>query len=383
MTFSDANPIQFWLVSENTYNETEVCGINPACWCQPWNLADSTVVQFVDSSSPGDFMLGYFDEDGVLIDVISFTEADDVHSATVSWPQVGLLQLKVFAASAVQYVLPPDEWTEDSAFTARNATTFTKNAGTGSSTSAASQDFVVLADGRIKITITTTITGTWTGNVTVTMLLAGGNVISPTLPADYIFTANGVYEVEWILEGPATELSFTITTDIATGSVQVNTDLGDSTPYVSPLQIEAKSDCMDVRTSHDCSEKVTYGNASDYAGLQYSSLGTPLFNVRVPAVFFHEDGTEEREDHELSNDTVIEVSSKIMRKKRFDIGFVPYYFHMKLRLVFAHQLVQISDLPWIKLSGDAYEVDQGNKRYPLKKASVLLTDKDYIKRNLL
>ena len=48
MTISNANPIQFWVNGKLTYNEQEVCGINPACFCQPFNCDDEIKIQVTE-----------------------------------------------------------------------------------------------------------------------------------------------------------------------------------------------------------------------------------------------------------------------------------------------------------------------------------------------
>lgn len=257
MTSSDANPIHFWPADEQTFNEKEVCGINPVCWCAPIQIGDNPLLQFIDDGSP--------------------------------------------EGSPMEFVLQ------------------TKNEA-----------------------------GDVVGSVTLTEGSPGGTYSG--IPS---FPGAGIYSLEVVTAGS------------------------------SPDEVLLKSDCLNVKAAHPCSNVITFTNASDYADLQYAELGDPTFTIRVPSVFFHEEFEEESEEHELSDNTIMEVSSKIMRKKRFDIDFVPYYFHNKLKLILAHQSISIDGGPWIKLKGDAYEIDKGNKRYPIKKAAVLLTDKNFIKRNLL
>jgi len=144
----------------------------------------------------------------------------------------------------------------------------------------------------------------------------------------------------------------------------------------------AQSDCIDIKVSHDASILIEYSNSNNYAGLNFVAQ-TPdtTFYLRVPAVFFHEEPTTEQEDLELSDDTIQTLWSKIGKKRMLEVGYVPYYMHEKIVLVLASQFVTIGDRDWIRR--DEYSIDKGNKRYPLKRATVLLTDQDYIKRNLL
>jgi hypothetical protein len=64
-----------------------------------------------------------------------------------------------------------------------------------------------------------------------------------------------------------------------------------------------------------------------------------------------------------------------------EIGFLPNYMHQKIQLVLMHDNVTIDGKRWIRRDG--YEKAEGNKRFPLKRASVWLHDKDFIKENQL
>jgi hypothetical protein len=151
--------------------------------------------------------------------------------------------------------------------------------------------------------------------------------------------------------------------------------IGDSTEL-------AQSDCIYIRESHDPSVLIQYSNSNNYAGLNFVAQ-TPdtTFYLRIPASFFHETPTTEQEDLELSDDTIQTLWSKIGKKKLLETGYMPYYMHEKVVLILGCQFITIGSKDWIRK--DAYEIDKGNKRYPLKRATVLLTDQDYIKRNLL
>lgn len=141
-----------------------------------------------------------------------------------------------------------------------------------------------------------------------------------------------------------------------------------------------QSDSILIHTNHSPSVLIAYSNYNNYAGLVYD-VSPVTFYFRCQAVFFHEEPAVEQEDLELSDDTIQTLYSKMQMKRLFEIGYVPYYIHQKLSLIFNHQFITIDGKDWIKR--DAYEIDKGSKRYPLKKGQVLLTDQDYIKRNLL
>jgi hypothetical protein len=143
-----------------------------------------------------------------------------------------------------------------------------------------------------------------------------------------------------------------------------------------------KSDCLDIRESQECTELMTYSNHKNFAGLVYEGFSpVPTFNLRVPVVFFHESFPQEEEVHPLSDDTWIRLNSRMERKKLFDIGYVPYYMHQKIQLILMHDNIEIQGEQWKKR--DSYNIEEGSKRFPKPKATVLLTDKNFIERNVI
>jgi hypothetical protein len=143
----------------------------------------------------------------------------------------------------------------------------------------------------------------------------------------------------------------------------------------------ALSDCIDIRTSHECTKLITYSNSKDFDGVEYDTSPGLEFYLRVPAVFFLERYPQEQENAELSTADYVRLRNEIKAQKLFDVGYVPYYLHRKLQLVFAHDIIEIDGKNWLRQ--EEYEINEGNKRYPLKPATTWLTDKNYIKRNIL
>src|SRR6187549_1415141 len=60
---SDANPIQFWPVDCQTYNELEVCGVHHKCWCHPWKCDDEIKTQFTDTDPDAEYSLVAYDSE--------------------------------------------------------------------------------------------------------------------------------------------------------------------------------------------------------------------------------------------------------------------------------------------------------------------------------
>jgi len=106
------------------------------------------------------------------------------------------------------------------------------------------------------------------------------------------------------------------------------------------------------------------------------------YNLRIPAVFFDEQFPQEQEDLELSDDTIITLWSKIEGKKLLDIGFMPFYMHKKLQMVLMMDTVSIDGIEY--RMRDPYQITSpASKRSAIRRASILLSEKDFINRNLL
>lgn len=148
--------------------------------------------------------------------------------------------------------------------------------------------------------------------------------------------------------------------------------------------ILAVSDCVEITNNQDftCTKLITYSNSSDIAGLQFTSTSpSTVYYLRIPAVFFEEQYPQEQEDLELSTYEIVTLWSKMEGKKLLDIGFMPFYMHKKVQLILMMDNVTIDGIEYRKR--DEYQIAQGAKKFPLKRAQVLLSEKDFIIRNLL
>lgn len=143
-----------------------------------------------------------------------------------------------------------------------------------------------------------------------------------------------------------------------------------------------KSDCLHVKQTWDETVVVTYSNHRNFASLNYSNVSPdPEFHIRIPAVFNEQRFPEEEEVLELSNSTEIQLNGQVKAQRELSIGPMPFYMHRKLKLILKHQNVEIDCQEWVK--EEEYEMKPGNKRNLLRQASVWLTEKDYIMRNVL
>lgn len=384
---SDANPIQFWPVDCETYNEHEVCGIHPKCWCHPWECDDEIPVQFTNTED-ADYLLGVYDSDDSLITTIPFTKHDPLQVSDLSeGSQTG----------------SGDAWTIDAdpsvVITGLNSKTL-RIPLTGA---CANTDYV------FPYSIQTS--GGAAGEL---FIRAYDSLLNIILPEKQIVFAAGsqLFEGDFEFEGGSVIpayigfFSFVIsgTKTITINSASVN---GGTSTYVyettftpsetspdfcnqkvqlkviqevSPEEVVLKSDCIDIADNQNCTTVIDYSNNRNFAGLIYTGLcDVPTFKIRVPAIFFHEQFPEEDEAMELT--TGIQKTSGTLKVQRlFDTDYMPYYMHKKLQLIFKHQFITIDGLSWLK--EEKYDIQPGERRWPIKKAKCFLTQ-DYIQRAVL
>lgn len=72
MTISDAIPIQFWDIDEDTFNESQpICGLTPDCFCLPVNCSQPVPIQFTDTVQR-DYRITFYDQSDSEIIELSF-----------------------------------------------------------------------------------------------------------------------------------------------------------------------------------------------------------------------------------------------------------------------------------------------------------------------
>lgn len=141
-----------------------------------------------------------------------------------------------------------------------------------------------------------------------------------------------------------------------------------------------KSDCLDVRTNHQCTKLMEYTNSDDFDGIIYDMSPQPTFYLRVPAQLLEDENPQTQEDLELSNGTIVTVRQTIQEKSIFKLGYMPPYMHTKVQKVLMHDTVVIDDIQWKRR--DPYEAPR-IEDYPLKKGEVLLTKYNSVLKNTI
>jgi hypothetical protein len=389
MEISDALPVQFWLTGCATYNEHNAPGVHHKCWCAPWECDDEIKIQFTDEASQNYSLLVY-DENEALLDEIDIEEVQTgVYQLSYIPEQASpgvcdeRIQLKIQRNAGTQGVTLPalntwansggsgDPWTTGSAPSITG--------GILSSSETLYADFAFIVGVEYKITVTYTCGSSFVG--TLQVIAMDGSFVSQFSSS----TSNmgvGAHTETDILVFTATASTTRIGLDMdfgTGGTITINSVT--ATRSIGSDEIVAKSDCLDIKQNHEDTILITYENHVNFAGLVYvGSSPEPEFYIRVPAIFFHQRFPEEDEVMELS--TSLATLNGTLRKQRLlDVDYVPYYFHEKLKFVLKHQTVTIFSRQWVKQ--EVYEIVEGDRRWPVKKAKCWISEKDFVHRNVL
>lgn len=126
---------------------------------------------------------------------------------------------------------------------------------------------------------------------------------------------------------------------------------------------------------------ITYSNHINVFGLVYSDISPDVqFNLRIPAIFYHQRFPEEDEVMELT-DQLVTLNGSMRRQRLLDTDYLPYYMHEKIKLALKHQYVQIYNKFWTKQ--ESYDIQDGNRMHPEKKAKCWISETEYMQRSVL
>jgi hypothetical protein len=425
MTISDSIPVQFWDIDEETFNEKAVCGmVKQDCFCQPFQCSDTIKIQFYDPN-PFHWGLHVFDTSDQLITEIDFEEI-----ATGYWQTDAALDGSP-CDQKVYFKIQKSEVFSDGTFDFGNGySVITTDAQLGDAWSIGGGVF----GGGL---------GTWShssylGNLAAYVTLTTAQSASPKTIAplvhrfeqiQYAFRnfsysfrqgswsttfgswTGGTIEAVYYLDGSE------IGTQVIVSSLSQNTSysgtfntslsgwnaigirikwtssgspfLGTNEMYVLTFDINgslgseyvAKSDCIELRETQDCTVLIEYENTSNFDGVNYEAGSPgPSFQLRIPAMFFEEENPQEQEDLELSNGVIVTLRQSIVEKRKMETGFMPNYMHRKLQKILMHDSVYIDGDYWKKR--DSYDTSPV-KKYNLKTASVFLTKYDSVEKNTI
>lgn len=402
MQFSDAQPVQFWLTECNTFNQQVSDGVHHRCFCQPWECDDEIKIQFTDTGSATE-------TEAIILPALNLWSSVSTDVDQIPWnlgasPDVTLPGTGALTAERSEFLYVEYGFIVGRVYTITVEYTRVVNSGVSNPRTST---LAILDDsystqfsqsesagaGSNTITVEFTATEDCTGigfqhnsgsNVTITVSAVSGTasvgdsfVLSVRdesgdeimqLPFDSFDNGNTfVYNLAFIPSETSPEIC-----DQLVQFVIIDETTG--TP-------RAQSDCQDIRTSQPNTILSNYRNHRNIFGLVYEDQSPDLdFNLRIPAIFYHQRFPEVEETMESSS-SLVSLNSTIRRQRLMNVDYVPYYFHEKIQLMLAHQFVSIIGREWVKQEG--YEIDPGNRMNPLKMANIYLSEKDFVMRNVL
>jgi len=390
MTVSDALPVQFWDVDEDTFNEKVIEGIHHVDWCAPWNCDDEIKYQGVHTSGQVLYLVALDSEQEILYSARLNEVASGVYQKSIIPSDEDIcdekIQLKILDSSD-GVMLAPTSWTDQAPWNSKTATQFIyTDAGSPYFTPDSYMSLTTALGDRIQFSVTVNISGTYNGELSLYFSLTDsiGNLTSTTEFTEPIAAGVNNFDIDLTAASAGARLIVVLfESNPGTGSISLTLTIPvNQILNIVPSTVLKKSDGLDIKESHPDTFLITYSNDRDYAGLIYNDNDSPSrsFYLRVPCRFFHEIEPEEDEAIELT-ESVVTTSSEVKTQRKLEVKHVPYYFHKKLRRVLKHQSLTIDGLSWKK--EEKYEVNEGEKRWPLKTATCYLTETNSVVRNVL
>lgn len=409
---SDAQPVQFWPVNCETFNEKQVSGVFSKCFCQPFQCDDEIAVQFL-STITGTVEVTI----PVTLPALSTWLTRSTSSTLYDWttgvnPFVNLPGTGAFepALADSEYLYTPYSFLNGYNYTI----TINYNRVVNVSHSNPRTSIIAIMDSSFNVIFSDNFAAS-TG--------ANSNTIS--------FTANSSTSIIGFKHASGSDVTITVTStsgtrndfifppadpyflsirdedDVQIGQVifQASEALPNKYRYDAsfiPSSLEIcdkkvqlfivanstpdrdvfKSDCIQIKTQWKETLLINYYNQRNFAGLIDPS-GSPSvdFNLRIFAVFAEERFPQESEIIDLSNSRSVQLFSQLKAQKLLSTGPMPFYMHKKTKLALQHQFVSIEDQSWVM--AENYDLQESNKRWPLRRALCWLTEKDFVVRNVL
>lgn len=390
LLISPAAPIEFWPTNCNSFNENEICGVFPRCYCVPWECDDEIKIPAVDYTSDDLYSLAILDSDGNETDRVEFVQQELIYHQETD-------ELEDFTNVGNGTV----NWTIS------NNPSLVMTAGLGSKTSKiiAPENLLPMQPGVLyRIAFNATLDNQ-AGQFVTVLLDQDDNIIDNDVNSlggvagtfDFIseFIAPlgcvkfGWYVTRVTLGGEPNldltmnsysvsrvvynHLATVIPSDLNICDEQIRFKIYNVT--ASPDEEVYHSDCIDIKNDQPCTNLITYSHNRNLSGLIYTE-GSPslTLNIRVPSTMRVQQFPQE--DFAMQLTTGVEkISGSLESQKIFEVDYVPYYFHRKLMMIFAHKYISIEDKYWIKK--DEYVIAEGDRKQALKMGEVPLTEADF------
>lgn len=416
LIFPQAAPVQFWLTGCSTYNETIPKGVHYKCFCLPWKCSDVIPIVFRDTFTD---VVPVENIVPITLPALSTWLNSNLDPDWIAWtidsnPNVTLpYGPDALHRSESEYLYTDYAFEEGKEYTINVDVDLIPPIGAGTNPILSSRLFILDEDfnvlfqsstGTVTFTATETTSrigirvtrtgGTKTADADADVDSVDGTRVDITYdypdPNNYDVVIYGENDNEIDRVSVAALLIpegmfyyHTANIDLSELGIceeQIRFEIEDLT--ASPDAVVAQSDCQNVTNSeHNPTVLIEYSSPKNFNGLVFEGVSPdPTLNIRIPAIFFHEDNTQEDEVAELSS-KVIKLNSQITAKKRLDTDFLPYYMHTKLTLILSMPTLLIDGLYWTKQ--DAYQKEEGNKRWPVRTATCWLTQRDFLERQSL
>jgi hypothetical protein len=396
LTFSDANPVQFWDYNCDTFNEKTVPGIFSRCFCQIFNADDTITVQFYDAVNSNPVMK-VLDTDGGILYSAALSEVNNVFTHSFVPSAQGItdqqIQIIVFFQGAQTVLFHStfdtdlDGWVNEGTGTSWVWDAISNNSAivdsiTDTNSKYLSKSISGAAD--IYNVQVSSILFSFVANTANVLIEAynGGTKVATIYDEDHTFSTPEALDLNLFALLPAftsVKIKYTVSgnSSFLMTSFQMN-----AFGAGSGAAAAAKSDCIDIKTSHDESVLISYTNNRVFASLN-TNIGTPdpEFQLRIPAIFFEESHPEESEVLDLTDNSMVQLNATVKFKKLLQVKMMPQYMHLKTKLVLKMQNVEIDGEQWISV--DPYEMGPLAKRHSQRKASCWLTKENYLVRNVL
>lgn len=395
MVFSDALPVQFWIEGCDTYNESDASGVHTICWFQQWLCSDEINIQFVDEQ-PG------ANSETFSLPSLSSWQTTSNNSrpdwTTGAAPVVSIVNLQTSEILYLNYN-----------FIAGIRYTITINFTTSASVNGSANisiyddDFnVVFNEGNIAAyngASSTDITFIATSDCKKIGFYFSSNSIGTRTVTVNSTSAERSTDTDYSLlvideDGATLEELTLVSTPLPANGYVYSASFRPIDYEICGAKIKfevwfsgtpsarmARTDYMEIKDSLPDTKLIGYSNNRNFSGLIYEDVSpVPSFTIRLSCRFFHQRTPQTDEAIALTT-SIVTTSSQLKKQKLLEVKHAPYYFHDKIIEVLQHHSVVINGRYYKK--EEAYEIPEGDKRWPLKTGTTYLTISNSVVRNVL
>lgn len=398
MEISNANPIQWWLIDQASFNNKIEVGIEHKNYCQPFNSEDPIRDQFRDAVDLT-FRMAIYNTDDEEVDSIDYVEIQDgiyellfvPDDYSITNEEVYLKRFQVEAFSNPDFADGLDDWENIvSATGAAWGVPFTKASTnlTWTLVAGTKETYHLRHD----FPQTTPTARTVNYAIEVTDATFGGLVGDSNFYARYRKAGVAVGVAQLIRNIPPVDFGSLITDSFVTaesdfdeiefyftGAVSTGAAEGDINYDVELFEVDglleapvAYTDHINIKVNHPKTRLFSYSNDIEYAGLDYTD--NQNFHIRVKSKFYDIEEVEENESEDFSDGSTEKISSSTKEGKLLETYDMPPYMHRKIRRVLQHNSIYIENQAWVKEG--SYETTKIHEKYAFFDGKTLLTLKN-------